>query len=115
MNATLKLENELIETKLNEGKNGLTFLLEHADPDDYDKYDFLIKSAGVDFQIDDTDQLDTFIRDSFHMDPDEFYDKYEVNFWISRAANLAMLSESIRNDGDAERSHIIELYAEAFL
>ncbi|WP_435373523.1 hypothetical protein WKW47_07125 [Staphylococcus nepalensis] len=115
MNPLLKLENEMIETKIKEGKEGLAFLLEYANPDDDDKYDFLLKQAGVEYESDNTDSLENFIKDSFHMDPDHFYDKYRVNFWISRDANLTTLSKSINNMNEPNKDYMIGLYAERFL
>lgn len=115
MNPLLKLENEMIETKINEGKDGLAFLLEYASPDDDDRYDLLLKQAGIEYESDDTDQLDKFIKDSFHMDSEDFYDKYGVNFWISRDANLATLSKSLMNMNQTNKDYMIGLYAERFL
>lgn len=115
MNPLLKLENEMIEAKINEGKNGLAFLLEYANPYDDDRYDLLLKQAGIECESNDTDQLDKFIEDSFHMNPDEFHDKYGVNFWISRDANLTTLSKSLMNMNPTNKDYMIGLYAERFL
>lgn len=115
MNSLLKLENKMIESKINEGKEGLAFLLEYASPDDDDRYDLLLKRAGIEYEWDDTDKLDKFIEDSFHMNPDDFYDKYGVNFWISRDANLTTLSKSLMNMNETNKDYMIGLYAERFL
>ncbi|PTI88115.1 hypothetical protein [Staphylococcus simulans] len=111
MDLLVKLEDELIKSKLSEGKEGLAFLLEYAGPYDDDRYDLLLKQAGVTH----TDELDEFITDSFSMDPDEFYDKYGVNFWISRDANLTRLSKSVQNMNESNKDYMIGLYAERFL
>lgn len=117
MDALLKLENEMIETKINEGKEGLAFLLEYVSPDDDDGYDLLLQLAGIEYdsELGDLDTLDEFIRDSFHMNPNDFYDKYGVNFWISRDANLTTLSKSINNLNNTNKDYMIGLYAENFL
>ncbi|MDN5831732.1 MAG: hypothetical protein L0H27_06865 [Tetragenococcus halophilus] len=115
MNPLLKLENEMIETKINEGKDGLAFLLEYASPDDDDRYDLLLKQAGIEYESVDTNESENFIKDSFHMIPDEFYDKYGVNFWISRDANLTTLSKSLVNMNETNKDYMIGLYAERFL
>ncbi len=115
MDALLKLENEMIETKIKEGKDGLAFLLDYANPYDDDRYDLLLKHAGVEYKTIDTDSLEYFIKDSFNMNPDNFYDKYGVNFWISRDANLTLLSKSVNNMNDSNKEYMIGLYAERFL
>lgn len=115
MEPIVKLEDELIKSKLNEGKKGLAFLLEYANPDDDDRYDLLLKQAGIKYDFYDDDELEEFITDSFSMEPDEFYDKYGVNFWISRDANLTTLSKSVENMNDSNKDYMIGLYAERFL
>lgn len=115
MEPIVKLEDELIKSKLNEGKQGLAFLLEYANPYDDDRYDLLLKQAGVKYDFHDDDELEEFITDSFSMGPDEFYDKYGVNFWISRDANLTTLSKSVENMNDSNKDYMISLYAERFL
>ncbi|WP_432371911.1 hypothetical protein [Staphylococcus chromogenes] len=115
MNPIVKLEDELIKSKLSEGKEGLAFLLEYANPYDDDRYDLLLKQAGVKYDFYDDEELEGFIIDSFSLGPDEFYDKYGVNFWISRDANLTTLSKSIENMTDSNKDYMIGLYAERFL
>lgn len=115
MEPIVKLEDELIKSKLNEGKQGLAFLLEYANPYDDDRYDLLLKQASVKYDFYDDDELEEFITDSFSMEPDEFYDKYGVNFWISRDANLTTLSKSVENMNDSNKDYMIGLYAERFL
>lgn len=115
MDLLVKLEDELIKSKLNEGKEGLAFLLEYASPYDDDRYDLLLKQAGVKYDFYDDEELEEFITDSFSMEPDEFYNKYGVNFWISRDANLTTLSKSVENMNDSNKDYMIGLYAERFL
>lgn len=115
MNPIVKLEDELIKSKLSEGKQGLAFLLEYANPYDDDRYDLLLKQAGVKYDFYDDGELEEFIKDSFSKGPNEFYDKYGVNFWISRDANLTTLSKSIENMNDSNKDYMIGLYAERFL
>ncbi|MCD9062711.1 hypothetical protein [Staphylococcus chromogenes] len=115
MNPIVKLEDELIKSKLSEGKQGLAFLLEYANPYDDDRYDLLLKQAGVKYDFYDDGELEEFIKDSFSKGPNEFYDKYGVNFWISRDANLTTLSKSVQNMNDSNKDYMIGLYAERFL
>lgn len=115
MDLLVKLEDELIKSKLNEGKEGLAFLFEYADLYDDDGYDSLLKHAGITCDFYDDSELEEFIVDSFSMDPDEFYDKYGVNFWISRNANLTTLSKSVENMNESDKDYMIGLYAERFL
>ncbi|MCD9060578.1 hypothetical protein [Staphylococcus chromogenes] len=115
MNPIVKLEDELIKSKLSEGKQGLAFLLEYANPYDDDRYDLLLKQAGVKYDFYDDEELEEFIKDSFSKGPNEFYDKYGVNFWISRGANLTTLSKSVQNMNDSNKDYMIGLYAERFL
>ncbi|OFJ79012.1 hypothetical protein [Staphylococcus sp. HMSC056G08] len=115
MNLLVKLEDELIKSKLSEGKEGLAFLLEYAGPYDDDRYNLLLKQTGITCDFYDDSELEEFIIDSFSMDPDEFYDKYSVNFWISRDANLTSLSKSIQNMNESNKDYMIGLYAERFL
>lgn len=115
MDLLVKLEDELIKSKLSEGKEGLAFLLEYAGPYDDDRYDLLLKQAGITCDFYDDSELEEFITDSFSMDLDEFYDKYGVNFWISRGANLTSLSKSIQNMNESNKDYMIGLYAERFL
>lgn len=115
MEPIVKLEDELIKSKLSEGKEGLAFLLEYASPYDDDRYDLLLKQAGITCDFYDDTELEEFITDSFSMEPDGFYDKYGVNFWISRDANLTTLSKSVENMNDRNKDYMISLYAERFL
>lgn len=115
MDLLVELEDELIKSKLSEGKEGLAFLLEYAGPYDDDRYDLLLKQAGITCNFYDDSELEGFITDSFSMDPDEFYDKYGVNFWISRDANLTRLSKSIQNMNESNKDYMIGLYTERFL
>lgn len=115
MDLLVKLEDELIKSKLNGGKEGLAFLLEYANPYDDDRYDLLLKQAGIKYDFYDDEELEEFIKDSFFMEPDEFHDKYGVNFWISRDANLTTLSKSVENMNDSNKDYMIGLYAERFL
>lgn len=115
MDLLVKLEDELIESKLSEGKEGLAFLFEYTNSYDDDRYDLLLKQAGIKYDFYDDEELGEFIKDSFSMGSDEFYDKYGVNFWISRDANLTTLSKSVENMNDSNKDYMIGLYAERFL
>lgn len=115
MDLLVKLEDELIKSKLSEGKEGLAFLFEYAYLYDDDGYDSLLKHAGITCDFYDDSELKEFIVDSLSMDPDEFYDKYGVNFWISRNANLTTLSKSVENMNESDKDYMIGLYAERFL
>lgn len=115
MDLLVELEDELIKSKLSEGKGGLAFLLEYAGPYDDDRYDLLLKQAGITCDFYDDSDLEGFIKDSFSMGSDEFYDKHGVNFWISRDANITTLSKSVENMNESNKDYMIGLYAERFL
>lgn len=80
-----KLEESIIDDKLKEGVNGLNWLVINSNEDISD-YGALLRFAGVT-----SDEHKEFIVDSLKMKPDEFYQKYNVNFWISRSMNIQFL------------------------
>lgn len=99
------LEEEIIDDKLLEGRRGLEFLLLNINEVGMEDYPFLVKVAGV---ADSRHDLMEFAFDSLRMTPDEFYDRYGVNFWIARGMNLQRLANEYNAFNSAEKHFVLK-------
>ncbi|WP_025681149.1 hypothetical protein [Paenibacillus massiliensis] len=88
--AAYDLENQIIADKLALGTNGVEWLVLQKHVNEHD-----IKSMDVwlmNVQKFKKKELETVILDGFCTTPDDFYEKYQINWWISVDESLNYLS-----------------------
>ena len=95
--AMFALEDEILYEKLSQGINGIEWLVLMFHDGDSDTLDILRKicsKTGIEF--------DRMVIDAFRMydDPDGFYDKYELNWWVTVDDCLSYLVHLRKNDYD---------------
>lgn len=100
-----KLENEMIADKLKEGVTGIEFLFENIKEDDMHLHSNLLAFACVQTR----EEISEFSIDSLKMNPDEFYNKYGVNFWISRNMNIQMMADEYKEMGAIQKVETLQL------
>lgn len=87
-------ENEIISEKLALGINGLEWLVlqKVVDEDSLRSLEMFKKHCERFYKLD----FNALLKDAFRMDPDSFYDKYKINWWITiddGITSLALLKE----------------------
>jgi hypothetical protein len=88
--AAFELENEIINDKLSQGINGVEWLVlqkivGHEDMDNLDRWLKIIK----DIEKKDEEFL---MLDALNMNHTDFYNKHELNWWISVSNTLTYLA-----------------------
>ncbi|KIL79544.1 hypothetical protein [Bacillus badius] len=94
--AALKLENEILMDKLQLGINGLEWLVLQVivDEDKKKSLDRFIEIVGRAYKKDISDLF----ADVVVMDPDSFYNKHELNWWITMDEALTYLASAKQRD-----------------
>lgn len=102
-----------IQKQIMNGYEGIVRLLEDQKNEEIYDYDLLCKVAGVNELRNEIEikRYHEFVFDSLRMQAEDFMDKWTVNFWIARSANLKALS-IIYHEGKVSKEHLINTILE---
>ena len=104
----VNFKERYIQKQITNGYEGIVRLLEDQKDEEIYDYDLLCKVAGVN-ELKNEDEISRyheFVFDSLRMQPEDFMDKWTVNFWIARSANLKALS-IVYHEGKVSKENLI--------
>ncbi|MBG9788514.1 hypothetical protein E1B06_14835 [Brevibacillus laterosporus] len=87
--ASFAMENQIREEKLKQGVNGLEWLVLHTIPTETDR-----RTLANWFEMAHDWKLnsDSIMKDAIVMDSTKFYEKYELNWWITISETITYLN-----------------------